>query len=114
MTPAEEIKQAADKLKALTGDATKGPWHSENTNTRWGEDHDHHIVGGGKILATFSNGHNGPLNAMYAAAMHPGVGEALAKWLDSWTGTELNEAAALPEDAQHALAVARAINGSQP
>ncbi|MES9522426.1 hypothetical protein [Streptomyces capoamus] len=105
MTPAEEIKQAADKLKALTGDATEGPWHSENPNTRWGDDHDHDIIGGGKILATFSNDHNGPLNADYAAAMHPGVGALLAKWLES-----------AEEDARqigpdpHALAVARAIN----
>ncbi|MEV7034575.1 hypothetical protein AB0N99_30640 [Streptomyces sp. NPDC093272] len=38
----------------------------------------------------------------------------ITRWLDSWTGIELREDAALPEDAQHALAVARALNGSQP
>ena len=34
---------------------------------------------------------------------------ALADWLDSWTGIDLYEAGPLPEDARHALAVARAI-----
>jgi hypothetical protein len=37
--------------------------------------------------------------------------EPLAKWLISWGGIELDESGPLPEDAQHALAVARAING---
>ena len=36
----------------------------------------------------------------------------LANWLDSWTGIDLREDAALPEDAQHALAVARAVLGT--
>lgn len=36
---------------------------------------------------------------------------AIASWLDSWTGIDLYEAGPLPEDAKHALAVARAING---
>lgn len=40
--------------------------------------------------------------------------EPIANWLDSWTGIVLREDAALPEDARHALAVARAINGSTP
>ncbi|AKZ60784.1 hypothetical protein SAM23877_p075 (plasmid) [Streptomyces ambofaciens ATCC 23877] len=35
----------------------------------------------------------------------------VTRWLASWEGVELREDAALPEDAQHALAVARAING---
>lgn len=39
--------------------------------------------------------------------------EPLAKWLISWGGIELEEGGPLPEDAQHALAVARAINGGQ-
>ena len=115
MTPADELRAAAEKLRSLTADATEGPWHSEDLNTRWGDDHDHHIVGGGKILATFSNDHNGPLNADYAAAMHPGVGAALADWLDL-AATEYDPDADVQEtDRSHdaALAVARAINGGQ-
>lgn len=47
----------------------------------------------------------------YIAAMDPAVGLALAAWLESWTGIELNEHGPMPEDAQHALAVARQILG---
>lgn len=35
----------------------------------------------------------------------------VTRWLASWEGIDLREDAALPEDAQHALAVARAITG---
>ena len=116
MTPADEIRTAAAKLRSLIEDATEGPWASEDPSQRWGDDYDRQLVGGGKILATFNNDHNGPLNTDYAAAMHPGVGTALAAWLDSvahrvrqdsqgeWIGADLH----------HALAVARAINRSQP
>ena len=38
----------------------------------------------------------------------------VTRWLESWTGIDFREDAALPEDAQHALAVARALNGGQP
>lgn len=38
----------------------------------------------------------------------------IAEWLDSWTGIDLDESAAMPEDARHALAVARAILQEQP
>lgn len=35
----------------------------------------------------------------------------VTRWLASWEGIDFREDAALPEDAQHALALARAING---
>ncbi|MEH0417861.1 hypothetical protein [Streptomyces sp. B21-083] len=44
----------------------------------------------------------------------PGVGLALAKWLASWDGADFDEHAAMPDDLQHALAIARQINGGQP
>jgi len=109
MTPADELAAAAAKIRALASDATEGPWMAEDPNQQWGDDQDHRLVGGGKILATFSSDHNGPLNAMYAAAMHPGVTLALADWLDS----DARDAREIGPD-PHALAVARAINGSQP
>ncbi|MFD5294742.1 hypothetical protein ACFWJU_05995 [Streptomyces mutabilis] len=40
--------------------------------------------------------------------------EPVSSWLASWEGIDLCEDAALPEDARHALAVARAINGTAP
>lgn len=113
MTPADELRAAAETLRSLTGDATDGPWTSEDPNRAWGDDNDHRLIGGGKILATFNSDYNGPLNALYAATMHPGVGTALAKWLDSWVGIDFSEHAAMPGDLAHALAVARAINGGQ-
>ncbi|MFI7656028.1 hypothetical protein ACIBX9_25445 [Streptomyces albidoflavus] len=48
----------------------------------------------------------------YIAAMHPGVGKALATWLESWTGIEVAEDGPLPDDLRHALTVARQILGS--
>lgn len=108
-TPADELRIAAAKLRSLVEDATEGPWHSEDPNRQWGDDRDHRLVGGGKILATFGNDHNGPLNAMYAAAMHPGVGELLAKWLDS----AAMDAEQIGPDPR-AIAIARAFNGGQP
>lgn len=46
--------------------------------------------------------------------IRPEAADALVKWLDSWTGIDLNEHAAMAEDVHHALAVARALNGSRP
>ncbi|MEU3220004.1 hypothetical protein [Streptomyces sp. NPDC006971] len=38
--------------------------------------------------------------------------EPIADWLDSWTGVDLSEHGPMPEDARHALAVARQILGT--
>lgn len=111
-TPADELRTAAQRLRELATDATDGPWTPDDPNTRWGDDGDHQLVGGGKILATFDSDYNGPLNTAYAAAMHPGVGTALADWLD----TTADQLAALTHPdwqdvvAPHALTTARAIN----
>ncbi|MGW3164799.1 hypothetical protein ACWC9Q_18385 [Streptomyces sp. NPDC001142] len=39
--------------------------------------------------------------------------EPIAAWLESWTGVDLSEHGPMPEDARHALAVARQILGEQ-
>ncbi|MGW0821799.1 hypothetical protein [Streptomyces sp. NPDC002845] len=112
--PAEELRTAAQRLRSIAADATEGPWHSEDPNTRWGDDHDQRLVGGGKTLAAFNNRRNGPLNADYAAAMHPGVGASLADWLD-WAARQADMNATRPPrrrlDLTEALAVARQTNG---
>ncbi|MFF4661985.1 hypothetical protein [Streptomyces sp. NPDC001282] len=36
----------------------------------------------------------------------------IAAWLESWTGVDLSEHGPMPEDARHALAVARQILGT--
>ncbi|MER6249417.1 hypothetical protein [Streptomyces griseorubiginosus] len=55
----------------------------------------------------------GAMTATPAVAALVRAREPLAKWLISWGGIELEESGPLPEDAQHALSVARAINGRQ-
>jgi hypothetical protein len=115
-TPADELRAAAARLRELATDATDGPWIPDDPNTRWGDDRDHQLVGGGKILATFDNDYKGPLNATYAAAMHPGVGAALADWLDSEAGEWDPDPDVIHTWDAHferALAVARLINQEQ-
>ncbi|MFJ2909376.1 hypothetical protein ACIO8F_08060 [Streptomyces sp. NPDC087228] len=51
-------------------------------------------------------------HADYIATMGPGVGLAIADWLDSWIGVEISEHGPMPEDARHALAVARQVLGT--
>jgi hypothetical protein len=56
----------------------------------------------------------GAMTATPAVAALVRTRQPLAAWLESWTGIDLDEAGSLPEDARHAIAVARAINGDQP
>lgn len=113
-TPADELRQAADTLAKLTAAATNKPWRLYDRNYP-------HLVLQGPADAPASEADgfistnlavNEAADAAYIAAMHPGVGTALAAWLDSWTGIDLYEAGSLPEDAKHALAVARQINAA--
>lgn len=106
---AEELRQAAETLRARAIDATPGPWES-GERCIWGltlspNRTDEVVVDGpggeGGVTSTE--------DADYIATMHPGVGLALADWLSHY-------AAVL--DAQHpiafaddAIAVARFING---
>ncbi|MDQ0694272.1 hypothetical protein [Streptomyces sp. W4I9-2] len=48
----------------------------------------------------------------YLALVGPATGLAVARWLESWTGVDLSEHGSMPEDAQHALAVARQLLGT--
>ncbi|MFJ9420743.1 hypothetical protein [Streptomyces sp. NPDC101249] len=122
MTPADEITTAARTLRTLAttaaDDSGDTHWTSHRITTR-----DARLrADGDDILRGGSTGPHGrgsrphfhPPVADYIAAMSPIVGLALADWLNSWTGIDLREDAALPADAQHALAVARQINRSQP
>lgn len=53
----------------------------------------------------------GAMTATPAVAALIRAREPLAKWLISWGGIDLDETGPLPEDAQYAIAIARAING---
>lgn len=122
MTPADELTAAAEELRRLATAATPGPWRQHDTHLgQYG--HTATVLSGERNSTelrawlptmtheSWDDTRNVWNDAAYIAAMHPGVGLALAKWLDSWTGIDLYEGGSLPEDAQHALAVARAING---
>ncbi|MFC7983840.1 hypothetical protein [Streptomyces sp. NPDC057336] len=106
MTPADELRTAAEKIRTHAEGAATGPW----TVNGWGNIETANSEGVAEVWPLNNRDHN----AAYVAAMHPGVGTALAKWLESWVGIDFNEHAAMAGDLAHALAVARQINGSAP
>ncbi|MFD3638255.1 hypothetical protein [Streptomyces griseus] len=127
-TPADQLRAAADLLREAAGHATPGPWRT----------HDTHLGGVGGHTATvltdrpnlndteliawlptmshepWDEARNAWRNAGWMALVHPGVGLALAAWLESWVGVDLSEHGPMPEDAQHALAVARQLLDGAP
>lgn len=134
-TPADELRAAAARLRTLAAAATSGPWAAEKSNA-YG-----HRVGNSDeadwIAWTGEHGETrSEADAQFIAAMHPGVGEELAKWLEHEAAghaavESLGDIAAELLNVQlervghtaqithstlpQALAVARAINtGSQP
>ncbi|MFK0140675.1 hypothetical protein [Streptomyces murinus] len=119
MTPADEIKQAATRLRELaTAASTDGRdkpttrWHFKKCDNR-GYLYAENPTGPGVRITPSTPANPGmwPRHGDYIATMDPTVGLALADWLDSWTGIDLRDDGPLPEDAQHALTVARALLG---
>jgi hypothetical protein len=111
-TAADELRTAAARLRTLIAavaeDMAANPYWASAEHPP----HAHPSL----YARGVDNGLGGPAGAL-AAAMHPGVGNALADWLDT-TATSL-AASTHPEwqecVAADALAVARQINtGSQP
>lgn len=113
MTPADELRTAAEKLRlhaAAAHRASPSPWNVTDENVVRCAD--------GMIVADRS-GTDHPAERAdlpYIAAMHPGVGTALAKWLDVTAASlDANTHPGWQETvAPHPLAVARAINGTAP
>jgi hypothetical protein len=120
-SPAEEIRAAAEKLRKLAADATPGPWRQHDTHlgqygyaatvlSGEGNDTDLRAWLPSMSQHPWDETRNVWPDAMYIAAMHPGVGLALAKWLESFDGIDFTDHGPMSEDLEHALAVARAIN----
>lgn len=129
-SPADELRTAAEKLRELTTAATPGPWRQHDTHLGpYG--HTATVLSGERNttelrawLPTMSQEswdetRNVWADASYIALMHPGVGAALADWLDSTAATidavtRKHEEAA--SETAHwvapALAVVRQINAS--
>ncbi|MCK2144864.1 hypothetical protein MWG58_28905 [Streptomyces sp. WAC00276] len=121
MTPADTLRAAAEKLRALADAAHGSPWAAVEIPRpgydlpAWWVESDHQDPDG-STSATVADCPWGEADAHYIAAMHPGVATALAKWLEA--------EAAQPLTAQHsprctadctttaALTVARQILGS--
>lgn len=112
MSPADELRTAATRLREITANATPGPW------TRIG-------IGDYGWTVAFSNAsagvetedsEQGRADADYIAAMDPTVALALADWLDYEAGLIelMGRAAEMRGRTGHALAVARALNTGQP
>ena len=108
-TPADELRTAAEKLRRDAEAARRAsppPWTVTAERVVRCAD--------GMIVADRS-GTDHPAERTdlpYIAAMHPGVGAALADWLGSWGGVEIDEHASMPDDLRHALVIARAINAA--
>jgi hypothetical protein len=96
-TPATEFHEAAELLREAASNATPGPWRPHDTHLL---DHGGHTatvmtdradLNGSELIAwvpTMSNEpwdetRNAWRNAGWMAFMHPGVGIALAEWMDA-------------------------------
>ncbi|MFI1166517.1 hypothetical protein ACH4UM_23675 [Streptomyces sp. NPDC020801] len=110
-TPADELRAAADKLRRICNAAAPGPWTISKVSpytdpllmSRFEETPDNEGV------LVVGNVDLEPEDQAVVQLLHPGVGVALADWLE-WQSAALTEGhIALPDAA---LAVARAINGS--
>lgn len=123
MTPSDTLRTAAERLRKLATAATPGPWRNHDTHLGQYGYTATVLSGDGDTtelrawLPTMSQEpwdetRNVWADSAYIAATHPGVGKALAAWLESWTGIEVAEDGPLPDDLRHALSVARQILGS--
>lgn len=112
-TPAAELRAAATKLRRLTAD------FGTPSESFLIDDRDPEVLVS-PTGAVFARAY-APVIADYMAAMGPGVGAALADWLDG-TAATIEAVVRKHEDAASetshwvapALAVARQILGSQP
>lgn len=120
MTPAEELRAAAAKLRETAGTATDGPWQLDGPYW-WHSGDCTHVVTDARdrmSVAVMPQREDAPhrdANAAWIALAHPGLAEPLAKWLER--EAKYAERAAgrgsgfLSEPDREALAVARAILG---
>jgi hypothetical protein len=143
MTLADELRTAAEQLRQLATDATAGPWHQHDTHLDLGGHTATVLTSREDINQTelvawvptwshepWDDTRNAWNNAAYMAAVHPTVGTALAELLEyhakSCDAAEIAANRVFVDEAAererfiarqtnpHALAVARALLGTQP
>ncbi|MEV8404201.1 hypothetical protein [Streptomyces niveus] len=127
-SPADELRTAAELLREAAGNATPGPWrphdtwldHGGHTATVLTDRPDLNATELVAWLPTMSSNpwdetRNAWRNAGWMALMDPGVGLALADWLDAEAAHRNAVDVGQPMPGrEHALAVARQINGGAP
>lgn len=98
MTPAEELRAAAQKIRDTSAKACAGPWRNNGGQ----------VEGNGTRVATaaIAAGHD---SAEHIAMWHPGAAKFVAEWLDQ-TATEWEKLGQLPAIAVTPLALAMFIN----
>lgn len=123
-TPAAVLKRAAEHIRALATatyirDEATAPWHVEECDSSEAGDcacivaqgyHSH--PGAPRTGVSYVADAETPEYAAFIAALHPGVGVALADWLEAVTSRARHGGAEwVGADLHHALAVARAVLG---
>lgn len=118
MSPAEELRTAAAKIREVADGLPHGPWHVEPLGH--GTSHPGYpqrITNAEAVLIaeTFVGAHDprmdcGPTLPQYMALWHPGVAELVAQVLDA-AADALSGYVVVPRAAEAWLNLARAING---
>lgn len=103
-TLADELRTAAETLRRLAEAATPSPW----TETGIG-DFGWTVGSPTRSIAETEDNEQGRTDAAYIAAMHPGIGVALADWLDE-TARNSEPFGSINT---RAVEMARAINGGE-
>jgi hypothetical protein len=89
LTPAETLRAAAKVLRERSEAATSGPWAWEAPSSDNWPTGDQSLYGADDSLVLYGWGYDASgidataADRTYVATMHPGVGLALADWLDS-------------------------------
>lgn len=123
MSPADELRTAAEKIRRLVADLpangwSNRPWHVEECSDTDDMSPCPCIVAQGEYrefdqpqepLIQYVADAETIEHGAYIAAMHPGVGTALADWLEWQVRAHAEASVAIPDAA---FAVARAINGT--
>ena len=137
-TPADELRAAAEKLRALATAATPGPWRDHDTHlgqygyaatvlSGEGNDTDLRAWLPSMSQTPWDETRNAWPDAAYIATMHPLVGTAIADLLDHaaqyadlftrvYTADKGRQPTETEHDSlvRHALAVARALETKEP
>lgn len=131
-SPVEELRTAAAKIRELASNATPGPWHiytdheDDSFDLFWVHCEDHGPVTAdmneGGVCIERADDEGGWPDAVWIALMSPVFAGPIAEWLEAVADKEAllggpanEDLAALalhPFGYEHALAVARVINGA--